>query len=689
MNNPSVRTTRTNSHALTNEDYSALEKSYISREIATAAGLYRVNSLDGRDLVGRSGGGDYAGIVFSYSWPGTNGAHLHRLRLDHPPFEADGKPAHKYLTASRERNRLYLPPCEPKLLTDTAMPVVLTEGEKKGLALWHAALESANGNGTPTFLPVAIPGVWGFRGTVGIRQNSKGERTPEKGVISDFDRITWTGRKATILFDANAATNGSVQAARRELARELTRRGAEVWISDLPPTPNVNGIDDFLGLFGLISGLDVIRSATRYEWRKELIVNENDRPLAILANAITALRSAPEWCQVLAFDEFSQRVTTLRNVPWGSVNAWTEQEDRLCADWMQHHGLRIGINDAAAAVETVARDSLYHPVRAFLELLKWDRIPRLDDWLTLYLGAEPSNLTRAFAARWLISAVARIYKPGAKADCCLILEGGQGTYKSTAIRILGEPWFTDDVPDLGSKEAGFATLGNWICELPELDAISRPEMSRVKSFLSRSVDHFRPPYGRRYIDFPRQCIFAGTVNHAEYLRDETGGRRFWPVSVGKINLAALERDRDQLLAEAVDRFLRGENWWLDSTLNEAAVKEQDARYLSDDWEPAIAKWLNANSGDPPHESARVSTAQVLEHAVQKPTKEFQHPRTQFAPAQFCATWGGDRLSGKPGTSVPDSTPRSHRNLEGSSRSSRSRKSCQDSLYIYFLLNLSK
>src|SRR5262249_13172061 len=172
------------SRKLTRDDYAALERSWITREIADAAGIYRLPSIEARDLIGRKGGGDYGGIVFPYSWPRMKGVILHRLRLDHPPLEADGRPQHKYLTAPGERNRLYLPPCDPKLLSDIALPVVLTEGEKKALALWRAARESANGTGTPTFLPIAISGVWNFRGVTGIRNNAKGERTPETGVIT-------------------------------------------------------------------------------------------------------------------------------------------------------------------------------------------------------------------------------------------------------------------------------------------------------------------------------------------------------------------------------------------------------------------------------------------------------------------------------------------------------------------------
>jgi putative DNA primase/helicase len=168
------------------------------------------------------------------------------------------------------------------------------------------------------------------------------------------------------------------------------------------------------------------------------------------------------------------------------------------------------------------------------------------------------------AARWLISAVARVFQPGAKADCCLILEGGQGIGKSSALRILGDPWFTDEIADLGGKDASFQTQGVWIVEIAELDSMNRSEVSRIKSFMSRNVGRFRPPYGRRIVESPRQCVFAGSVNHNVYLRDETGGRRFWPVECRSIDLAGLKRDRDQPWAEAVFKYQAGSPWWLES-----------------------------------------------------------------------------------------------------------------------------
>jgi predicted P-loop ATPase len=224
--------------------------------------------------------------------------------------------------------------------------------------------------------------------------------------------------------------------------------------------------------------------------------------------------------------------------------------------------------------------------------VKWDGTKRIDGWLTLYLGADPSDYTRAVGEKWLIGAVARIYKPGCKNDTCLILEGDQGTLKSTALRTLTDPWFTDDIAELGTKDSALQLRGVWLIELSELASMHPSEISRTKAFMSRSIDRFRPPFGRRPIEAPRECFFAGTVNHSAYLRDETGGRRFWPVRCGVINIAELRRDRDQLWAEAVQQYRAGENWWLDEKhLVEAATEEQKQRYEGDPWEELIQEWL--------------------------------------------------------------------------------------------------
>ncbi len=600
---------------LTPADYAALEACYINTSIADAAALFRVTSIEGRDLVGRKGGGNFAGIVFTYRLPGQTGSGslLDRLRLDNPPIDvATGKPDHKYLTAPQARNRLYFPPCDGALLTDKSVPVVFTEGEKKCLALWRMALETANGTGRPTFLPVAVPGVWNWRGVVGARTSATGERVPEKGVLPDLDLIEWQGRKVTIVFDVNAATNPSVAAARRELARELTRRGGEIFLADLPVSPGVNGCDDFLGFFGTTKLQEVLAGARGWDWRAALMANEKNNPRPILANAICALRHAPAWVGVLAWDEFALRVIPTGDPPWGPVRGWGDQEDRLTTDWLQHNGIFVKITEAAQAVQAAAHDCLIHPVRQYLDALQWDGIARIDDWLTLYCHAEQSELTQAVGQRWLISAVARIFVPGCQADHVLILESAQGFGKSTALRTIGEPFYSEDLADFSTKDASMGVAGAWIIELPELDAMSRADVSRVKAFVSRRVDRYRPPYGRSVLEAPRQCVFAGSVNHSEYLRDETGGRRFWPVATGRVDLDALRRDKNQLWAEAVVRYRRGDKWWLDSPkLIEDATCEQDDRYLADPWETEMVEWLATRT------QTEVTTADILRGPLRK------------------------------------------------------------------------
>ncbi|HWQ57124.1 MAG TPA: virulence-associated E family protein [Bryobacteraceae bacterium] len=351
-----------------------------------------------------------------------------------------------------------------------------------------------------------------------------------------------------------------------------------------------------------------------FDWRAALVTNRDGVPFPVLANAITALRHAPEWGGVLALNEFSLGVTAMKPAPWGGPAAgsgWTDQEDRLAADWLQRVGIRVSIETAGAAVQTVAQDRTFHPVRQYLDSLKWDGTKRIDTWLALYLGAESNDYTAAVGARWLISAVARIYRPGCKSDCCLILEGEQGTRKSTALATIAGDWFTDEIAELGSKDAALQTRGVWIIEIAELDSMTRGEVSRIKGFMSRATDRFRPPYGKRIMESPRQCVFAGSVNHSTYLRDETGGRRFWPVACTRILIDDLARDRDQLWAEAVARYRAGASWWLDSVeLNRRAEQEQAARFEGGPWDELIGQWTAARE--------TVSVGDVLTFCIEKP-----------------------------------------------------------------------
>lgn len=338
-------------------------------------------------------------------------------------------------------------------------------------------------------------------------------------------------------------------------------------------------------------------NASRYpQWG--YMMSESGCPRPILANAIIALRNAPEWRATLSFDEFARKIVARRPLPWAPDNSpprqWEDVHDIYTADWLQHQDITVSTRVAAEAVLAVARDDTFHPVKDYLAALVWDGTDRASSWLADHLGAARSAYTDAAGACWLVSAVARIYRPGCKVDSCLILEGEQGTRKSSAFRVLGAPWFTDDLADLGSKDAAMQLLGAWIIELSELDSMQRAELSKVKAFMSRETDRFRPPYGEHVVEQPRQSVFCGTVNHNDYLRDETGGRRFWPVAIRNANVDSLAAARNQLWAQARDMFLAGESWWFEGeTALEQAKDAQFDAFQADPWQEHINRHVTS------------------------------------------------------------------------------------------------
>jgi predicted P-loop ATPase len=601
-------------------DYTTLERRWISREFADAALLRRVESLAGAEIVGRKMG-NCAGIVIPYIWPGEDRVREYRLRRDHPDFEvigAEHKQVGKYLSPPGRGNMLYfVPGTDPCLLSDVDLPAVITEGEFKSIALWRLAWHHlGDAAESPSFLPIGLSGVWNWRGTIGKTSDADGFRVDEKGPIPDLLRVVWKNRRVTILFDADGESNPKVHEARRRLTTELESRGAEVFWFVWPKNalPELKGIDDFLAARGPEEVLVLLSKAklrtrrkrpagsivnipdSAREWKSQVswIQKRDGEPKALLANAIAAFRHAPEWSGVLGYDEFAMRTVAMKPVPWAAATPgnWTMADDLRATEWLQHTGVHVSLDIVGQAIEAVSKEHSFHPVRRYLDGLVWDGVSRLDTWVETYLGVNPSKYSSAVGTKWMISAMARVYQPGAKADCCLILEGPQGIKKSTALKAISDPWFTDEIADLGSKDAALQTRGVWLIEIAELDSLSRSEVGRVKAFMSRASDRFRPPYGKRVIESPRQCVFAGTVNHATYLRDETGGRRFWPVACGLIKVDELARDRDQLWVEARVRFQNGESWWLDTAeLNEEASREQADRYEGDPWHEPILTWL--------------------------------------------------------------------------------------------------
>lgn len=320
-------------------------------------------------------------------------------------------------------------------------------------------------------------------------------------------------------------------------------------------------------------------------------------------NVMMALENIQDWYGMFSFDAMANVVLVTRPPPSiiqvldetgpGYPRPVTDPDAVAVARWFQRHGLnKLSPNTVQQCIDTVAHQHAFHPIRQYLNSLQWDGVPRLSSWVHRCLGTPDNEYNTAVGRMYLISMVARVFKPGCKADYVIILEGTQGKTKSTACDILAGEWFSDSVPVLGSKDSMEHLHGIWLAELAELSSMNKSDTESVKAFLTRRKDKYRPSYGRRSITAPRQCVFVGTTNKKQYLRDDTGSRRFWPIATGMLDLDALTAERDQMFAEAVAAFNAGEHWWPDREFEDRVIRpEQEARYESDAWEEGVAAFL--------------------------------------------------------------------------------------------------
>lgn len=344
--------------------------------------------------------------------------------------------------------------------------------------------------------------------------------------------------------------------------------------------------------------LAVVRPASDETWLS-LLHRSKSGLISHPTNVALILGNDKRWQGCIAEDTFSSKTVIRRTTPYGGKpGEWSDLDDTRTAIWLaEQYGLLTKALTVLEAVAVVAHDNQFHPVREYLLGLKWDGKPRLATWLAKYLGAkalaEDERYPGVAGTRWMISAVARVMRPGCKADCVLILEGAQGEGKSSALKALGGEWFMDSPFQLGDKEAFQQIRGKWIVELGELDAFNKAESTKAKQFFSASVDTFRASYARRTVDVPRQCVFGGTTNQDEYLKDSTGNRRYWPVWCEFVDLAGLTEARDQLWAEAVHRFQAGSPWWAQKDEQEMFEAEQDCRYMADAWQARVVKFLES------------------------------------------------------------------------------------------------
>ena len=327
-------------------------------------------------------------------------------------------------------------------------------------------------------------------------------------------------------------------------------------------------------------------------------VDRAGRPRSTFRNAMLAITRLGVHCECDAFHNRKKIQGKILQEYAGDLS------DDLCAR-LRTHILELfdfdpGKDHVRDAANALCLDNTYNPVRDYLDGLKWDGKPRIDTWLPDYMGAEATPLNNAIGRKMLLAGVRRVRQPGVKFDQIIVLEGPQGSGKSTALWLLagGDEYFSDaDILSVDSKAQMEALEGVWIFELSELEGLNRSDTNKLKAFASRKVDRGRPAYGRFREDRSRQNIFVGTTNEDTYLRDQTGNRRFWPVRTGNIDLGAIERDRDQLWAEAAHYEARRESLNLPEEMWPLAQTEQEARVEEDPWFDVLSREQGERHGN--------------------------------------------------------------------------------------------
>jgi predicted P-loop ATPase len=309
------------------------------------------------------------------------------------------------------------------------------------------------------------------------------------------------------------------------------------------------------------------------------------------ANINKIIQSSPDWHELLGYNDRTHRIVVTRTPPWrGVVGPYPrnlqETEAVPIATWFadEWHGMIAPIDAIRRCVAHAAKQNAFEPVRAYFDGLHWDEVPRLDTWLVKYTGAEATDYVRRVGRMWLISVIARTFNPGCQVDTVPVIEGPQGYYKSSLVRALAgdENFAAGKLQFKGDKDELMVIHGPMMFEIEELAGMSKRDVEDVKGFVSRREDRFRPPYAADTAEFKRTVVFVGTTNRSQYLADETGGRRWWPVKIGAINLAGVAEVRDQLWAEAVHRYHAKEPWWTSAT-DPDFVREQEDRYEPDVW----------------------------------------------------------------------------------------------------------
>lgn len=334
------------------------------------------------------------------------------------------------------------------------------------------------------------------------------------------------------------------------------------------------------------------------EWKGDLEYSKSGKLQCTIGNIILILENDPALRGHIVHDLFAGFDGVVGGLPWNkNATQWTDTDDANLRVWLEKNYDITGKEKIADALTAVLTRHSYHPIRDYLNGLTWDGTPRLERLIIDYIGAEDTELNRVMTRKHFTAAVTRVFKPGCKYDYCLVMTGPEGAGKSTLLNKMGGQWFNDSITTTEGKEGMDQLRRAWIIEMGELASIKRSDVESIKAYLSKRVDIYRAAYARRTAEHPRQCIFCGTTNEALFLKGDNGNRRFWVIAVDPTLRKysawqdAIDRDRDQLWAEAMHYYQQGEKLYLDDRL-EAQAKQRQAEYNDDHDDPLADMLLN-------------------------------------------------------------------------------------------------
>lgn len=352
-------------------------------------------------------------------------------------------------------------------------------------------------------------------------------------------------------------------------------------------------------------------------------------PHAHLANAQRILAMHPDLVCGIWYDEFHDRI--FQDLFQDGPAEWSDHHDTRLTVWMIEK-MRISemaVSTVQRAVDDFARMVVRNEPKQWLQGLSWDGIERLPSFMADAFGSAQNEYTAAVGRCFMVGMVARIFRPGCQVDYMPVFEGKQGIRKSSALHAIGGKWFSEIHEDVTKKDFFQCLQGRMLVEFSELHAFRRQEVERIKGIITCRTDRYRDSYARRAIDHPRQCVFSGTTNRDDWVQDDTGARRFWPITCGEINLDYIIANREQIFAEAVARYARAESWWdIDPEL---AMNEQNARRDGDAWSDYILPWAATK----PH----VTVGEVLTICLQiPPDKQDKSSQMRVASVLRVAKW---------------------------------------------------